>query len=109
MWLTRKLAGEGGVRLHSGLVESESGFAVQGESRYDRPEMLLPYGFSSLAEPGGRAVMLDGYCAGLSSAPDQKLDPGEVRLYSAGGAEILLKRDGSVVINGQSFPRKEAD
>ena len=53
--------------------------------------------------------MLDGYCAGLSSAPDQKLAPGEVRLYSAGGAEILLKRDGSVVINGQSFPRKEAD
>ena len=46
MWLTRKLAGEGGVRLHSGLVESESGFAVQGESRYDRPEQLVINGQS---------------------------------------------------------------
>ncbi len=108
MWLTRKLADEGGVRLRSGLVEDGEAFAVQGENRYERPEQLLPYGFSSAAEAGGRAVMLDGYCAGLCSAPDQSLLPGEVRLYSAGGAAIQLKRDGTPVVHGPSFPPKEA-
>ena len=33
----------------------------------------------------------------------QDLAQGEVRLYSAGGAEILLKNTGEVVINGQTF------
>ena len=33
--------------------------------------------------------------------------PGEVRLFSAGGAEIVLKLDGTVVINGQVFEKKE--
>lgn len=32
--------------------------------------------------------------------------PGEVRLFSAGGAEIVLKLDGTVVINGQVFEKK---
>lgn len=32
---------------------------------------------------------------------------GEVRLFSAGGAEIVLKLDGTVVINGQVFEKKE--
>ncbi|MCI9552842.1 MAG: hypothetical protein HFE94_04825, partial [Acutalibacter sp.] len=36
------------------------------------------------------------------------LEEGEVRLYSAGGAEILLKNNGQVVVNGQVFAPKEA-
>lgn len=35
------------------------------------------------------------------------MEPGEVALYSCGGAEILLKNDGTVVINGQVFPAGE--
>ena len=47
--------------------------------------------------------MLGGYCAGLANAPAGDLEAGEVRLYSAGGAEILLRNNGQVVINGQVF------
>ena len=36
------------------------------------------------------------------------LAPGEVRLFSAGGAEIRLLADGSVTINGTVFPKAEA-
>ena len=43
----------------------------------------------------------------MAAAPDGDLSQGEVRIYSAGGAEILLKNTGEVVINGQSFPPKE--
>ncbi len=51
--------------------------------------------------------MLGGYCAGLASAAEGALEQGEVRLYSAGGAEIRLRNDGCVVINGQVFQPKE--
>lgn len=107
MWLTEKLNAGSGVSLRSGLVEESSQFAIQAESRYEQPEQLLPYGFSSVAQSGGQAVMLDGYCAGMANAPDGSLEAGEVRLYSAGGAEILLLNDGRVVINGQTFGGEE--
>ena len=62
--------------------------------------------YSSAAADGKQAVMLDGVCAGIAASLDGELSQGEVRLYSAGGAEILLKNTGEVVINGQSFPPK---
>lgn len=103
MWLTKKLTEEGGVKLSSGQVENSGSFAIQGESRFDRPEQVFPYGFVSSAYEGRQAVMLDGYCTGLVSAPDEELEEGEVKLYSAGGAEIVLRNDGRVIINGQVF------
>lgn len=103
MWLTKQLRAREGARVSSGQVTGGESFTVQGESEYRSPETLFPYGFSSLAAQGGKAVMLDGFCAGISSFPDSMLEEGEVRLYSAGGAEILLKSSGEVVINGQVF------
>ena len=93
--------------FHQGQVSSTGqGLRVQGESEYNSPEMLFPYGYSSAAADGKQAVMLDGVCAGIAASLDGELSQGEVRLYSAGGAEILLKNTGEVVINGQSFPPK---
>lgn len=106
MWLTERLAGEPPVKLISGQVENGRGFAVQADSRYSAPEQLFPYGFASSPEEGRQAVMLGGYCAGLASAPLGDLEEGEVRLYSSGGAEILLRSDGRVEINGQVFAPK---
>ncbi|ANU53409.1 hypothetical protein I5Q82_14250 [Acutalibacter muris] len=106
MWLTRKLSGEKAVRLHSGQVEA-GGLSVQGERLYEEPEQLMPYGLMSVAEAGRQAVMLEGYCAGVAGAPDSDIRAGEVRLYSAGGAEIYLENSGRVIINGQVFEPKE--
>ncbi len=90
-------------------MEAGGDFAIQADSRYDRPQQILPYGLSSRAEEGRQAVMLGGYCAGLASGQETELQEGEVRLYSAGGAEILLLNSGRVVINGQVFePKGEA-
>lgn len=105
MWLTKQLDKRDTVKITSGQV-AEGGFSVTGEQEYSAPEMLFPYGFSSLAEGGEKAVMLNGFCAGVSALPESTLQEGEVRLYSAGGAEILLKNTGEVVINGQVFPPK---
>ena len=51
-------------------------------------------------------VMTGGVCLGVVNDAGTLL-PGEVRLFSAGGAEIVLKLDGTVVINGQVFEKKE--
>ncbi len=103
MWLTQQIGKREGPTLSSGQVAGGKGLTVNGEREYRSPEMLVPYGFSSLAETGEKAVMLNGFCAGVTALPDKALEEGEVRLYSAGGAEILLKNTGEVVVNGQVF------
>ena len=101
MWLTRQGSRSSGARLRRGQVSGTGEqLRIQGESEYHSPELLFPYGYSAAAAEGG-------VCAGMAAAPDGDLSQGEVRIYSAGGAEILLKNTGEVVINGQSFPPKE--
>ena len=41
-------------------------------------------------------------CMGVV-APQEKLESGELMLYSAGGASITLKNDGNVYINGKKY------
>ncbi len=105
MWLTRQLQPGEGLRMRNGLVQEGDGFSVQGEKKFQSPEQVVPYGLSSRAASGKEAVMLGSYCAGVVANTDGDLSAGEVRLYSAGGAEILLKNNGDVVINGQVFPK----
>lgn len=106
MWLTRQFGQRSGAEVTSGEVTNGDAFTVTSESVHVAPELLSPYGFSSVPPSGNRAVLLNGMCAGVSAVQDSSLKEGEVRLYSAGGAEILLKNDGTVVINGQVFARK---
>lgn len=107
MWLSQREASSG-ARLRRGQVtRAGSETAVQGERSFPAPEMLFPYGYAAVAAEGGRALLLDGVWAGMAAAPDGSLSPGEVRISSAGGAEILLKNTGEVVINGQSFSPQE--
>lgn len=105
MWLTRQLQPGEGLRMRNGLVQSGDQFLVQGEKKFQSPEQVAPYGLSSRADSGKEAVMLGRYCAGVVTDTDSKISAGEVRLYSAGGAEILLKNNGDVVINGQVFSK----
>ena len=37
------------------------------------------------------------------------LQPGEIQMVASGGAEILLRNNGDVVINGQVFPKPKED
>ena len=107
MWITRRLHKKTGARLWGGQVSTGEQMQVLGESEYRAPETVYPYGFNSLPGSGSRAVMLDGLCAGVSAMPDSDLKEGEVRLFSGGGAEILLRNTGEVVINGQVFAPKD--
>lgn len=106
MWLTRQFEQKAGAQVTSGEVSGGETLTVTGESVHIAPQLLLPYGFSSTPPSGNQAVLLNGMCAGVAAVQDSRLEDGEVCLYSAGGAEILLKNDGTVVINGQVFAKE---
>lgn len=61
-----------------------------------------PYGYQS-AVPVGQEVILvpssDGQVALGTKTDTSSLETGEIRICSLGGASIILKNDGSVVIN----------
>lgn len=105
MWLSRKLsqaskndlAEKGSVTL-SNANEIEAGSTISTRSI----NTYSPYGYSSV-EPVGEEVLLipssDGQVCVGSKTIANNLESGEVQIMSLGGAKIVLKNDGSVVIN----------
>lgn len=67
---------------------------------------VLPYGMIYSIPKGEKAITIPigntAACLGVLK-PNENLEVGEVMLYSAGGASIILKNDGSVLINGRSI------
>lgn len=108
MWLTKKLSkSQTSVKLADGMVTSASNnTTVQAESEYRNVSVCAPFGISSLPPEDTKAVMINGLCIGVV-VNSQGINHGELRLNSAGGAEILLKNNGEVWINGQCFKPKE--
>lgn len=91
-------------------VVTTGGGVIHVRTDMDRraPVTAVPFGMAVCIPQGANVVMLpeSGVCMGTVN--DTKgLLPGEVRLFSAGGAEIRLLADGSVVINGHVFPKAE--
>lgn len=69
-----------------------------------------PYGFACVPPTGSKAVVLpvgsSAVVCGVVGGSPLELEPGEVGLYTAGGASIILKNNGTVVINGQVFEKE---
>lgn len=109
MWISRQLSGQGaGGDNPVQLGDVTGGDSVQGISEYRSLPLAAPWGIAWRPPPGAKAVVVSGkdgdVCAG-TIVPQDGLEPGELLLYSAGGARILLKNNGEVVVNGQSFPK----
>lgn len=108
MWLTSFLnktkastvAAKGSV-----TATGQQGLEVDASTQHRDVAVVAPYGIAYVPPVGEGAVVVpfDGgeACVGVVSAVSQKLDRGELMLYSAGGASIVLKNDGSVLINGE--------
>lgn len=77
--------------------------ATGGAEFHDVP-LFAPYGICGIPPEGACALVVpqDGAyaCAGVLCTPPASLQAGELRLCSAGGAYIVLKNSGDVVING---------
>lgn len=80
------------------------GTAVASSSEHKSLELCFPYGIVSVPPSGERAVVLpldDGEVGLGVLTRAVGLEDGEVMLYSKGGASLVLKNDGRVLINGQ--------
>lgn len=109
MWLTKKETAEKAESVKTGVVTTGGGeISVCTELERRAPTVTVPYGMAVSVPQGTEAVMTGGVCLGVVNDAGTLL-PGEVRLFSAGGAQIVLKLDGTVVINGQVFEKKEEE
>lgn len=78
---------------------------VEASTQHRDVAVVAPYGIAYVPPVGEGAVVVpfDGgeVCVGVVSSSPLKLQRGELMLYSQGGASIVLKNDGSVLINGE--------
>lgn len=114
MWISQQMiaAKKAKPQAQVGSVTgTQAGIAVQGAGEYRNLSAAAPYGISFVPPDGAQAIVVScgesNFCIG-TVAENKNLQPGELMLYSAGGASIYLKNSGEVVINGQVFAPKGA-
>lgn len=106
MWIARK------INADKNTAEAERAEVLTGGREPSlqgggMPDYIHPYGFESLIPSGERAAVLGGSILGIGGI-NADIEAGEVMISSMGGAYILLKNDGRVIINGQSFEPETA-
>ncbi|MEE0956731.1 MAG: hypothetical protein UH734_01435 [Ruminococcus sp.] len=82
------------------------GTTVTASGEHKNLPCCFPYGIVSIPPEGHSAVVLpleDGEVALGVTDNSAAVEPGEVALFSKGGASLVLKNNGDVVINGQVF------
>lgn len=107
MWLTSFLSkGSFKTPATKGSITGTgvSSVSIDASTQHRDVSLVAPYGFAYVPPVGESAVLVpfDGgeACVGVMAGLPENLERGEVMLYSAGGASIVLKNDGSVLING---------
>ena len=111
MWLDQTLRrDEAAEAPHVGIVTRVSGRRVDVSSHIRLAGIPCVSGFRTEGMPAvGDAVLVlpanGGYfCIGTQR--EEALPEGELRLTSAGGAELLLKADGSIRLNGLTITKE---
>ena len=79
---------------------------INASSDFQTIPVVAPYGIAFVPPAGEKSVVLnaggESVCIG-TVAKNMSLSPGEIMLFSEGGASIALKNDGYVYINGVRF------
>lgn len=109
MWISRYVTGRSLTGETPGIGEVRAaGAKVTVSAAADHAELPIasPYGIIYVPPVGSRSVVLPteggSVCLGVIAAHAAQLEQGELMLRSAGGASIVLKNDGSVLINGRA-------
>ena len=109
MWLAKQMAARtgGAESVTAGHVTAAQGtLTVSADGEYRDVSVYAPSGIAARPKIGDQVLLIemDGEKQMAGAKCDMEgLLPGELRLRSAGGAEIVLKNNGQVVINGQVF------
>lgn len=109
MWLMKQMAANNIGRKNTadkGTVALSGGGSVnvRAAGEHVGVPIAAPYGIAYVPPEGADAVLLPAsggsICIG-SVVKDKGLEAGEIMLYSAGGAELILKNDGTILANGK--------
>ena len=106
MWLMSYITNNSISSPNAVKGELSAGGAVSSSGEHKGVAMCFPYGVVSIPPAGERAVVLplDDGEVGLGVLKKAVgLEAGELMLYSKGGATLVLKNDGRVLINGREL------
>ena len=115
MWISRKLTENSSYHTaERGRITVSNKDKLEADGSLNTRNVISysPYGYSSLPPKGEEVLLLpfsNGQVAVGTRDRQDKLNSGEVRISSAGGASIVLKNDGSVVINNRFVINKEGE
>lgn len=108
MWITTAMSKRSSSKPASkGSVTASNNQNVEIESSAQHKDVpvVAPFGIAYVPPVGQDAVVIpfEGgeACVGVLSPCNNEIQRGELMLFSAGGASIVLKNDGSVLINGK--------
>ncbi|MFU0831859.1 MAG: Lipoprotein [Oscillospiraceae bacterium] len=111
MWITQRILSAQTSKPAAEMAKVTGSAQAQGANEYRSLPFAGPWGIAYQPPNAAQAVIVStsagDTCIG-TLAEKKRLNPGELLLYSSGGAEIYLKNNGDIVINGQVF-QKEAE
>ena len=105
MWISKKLIGSTGSEIAeagSVTISSDDHFETTTSASSRNIDCYGPFGIDYRFPLGTNVLVLPtsngNVCIGAKV--NSSVEAGEIRLFSSGGASIILKNDGSVNING---------
>lgn len=112
MWITQKIAQSARMDpAENGRADSfqNAELAATGSARRQNVPLYAPAGLISIPSQGAQVLLSpcagETICTGVRVADTQGLRPGEIRLFSAGGASLTLKNSGEIDLNGVTITR----
>lgn len=111
MWISQQMIAAQKGRAAADTARMTGSGSAQGVNDYRGLLFAGPWGIAYQPPDAAQAVVVStnagDACIG-TVAEEKGIGPGELFLYSAGGAEIYLKNNGEIEINGQVFKAKGA-
>ena len=115
MWISKRLS-----ERRSPAVSESGQITMTSNNRYEAASTVnarnivayQPYGYQACLPTGEETLLIpsaDGLSAIGVKAKETALEAGEIMISSKGGASILLKNDGSVVINHTLVINREGE
>lgn len=112
MWISNKIAsGEKSKERKASSADvtmvDGGNIVVQNSNEYRDVKIVSPRGIAYMPTQGDKTVIIpvgeENVCIGAVNESTE-LEAGELMLYSFGGAKIVLKNNGEVVINDTTIP-----
>lgn len=111
MWISQQILSAQTKQPPADVAQITGNAAAQGTAEYRGLPFAGPWGIAYQPPNAANAVIVatnaGNACIG-TLAEDKGLQPGELLLYSSGGAELYLKNNGDIEINGQIFKKAGA-